>query len=128
MITPVVTIKTVAAGSLGAVLLSFFNDTEVMFLVITGLFASTTSYFYDWVHTHPRAFGLKHFSELIKYCFYGLALIFVVYFAGKDNCSDYINLPNSSWGFIAALCAGSAVKIVDFIERLLPKLIEKKVK
>jgi len=124
----VIVTKTVVSGGLGAVLFSFFNDTEIAFLVMTGLFSSLASYFYDWVHTHPRAFGLKQLSELIKYCFYGLALIFVVYFAGKENGSTYINLPNSAWGFIAALCAGSAVKIVAFIESIIPKIIEKRVK
>lgn len=128
MSTEAVAVKTVASGGLSVALFAFFNDTEIVFLIITGLFASMTSYFYDWVHTHPRAFGLKQLSELMKYCFYGLALIFVVYFAGKDTGDLYIDLPNSAWGFVAALCAGSAVKIVDFIENLLPKIIEKKVK
>ena len=127
-VTVITTAKAVGAGSLGVVLISFFGDTETIILIITGLFASLTSYFYDWVHKHPRAFGLKEVSEILKYCFYGLGMIFFIYFYGINNGGKYVDLPQSTWGFIAALCAGSAVKIIDFSTTTVEKFINLKVK
>ena len=124
--TVVTTAKVVSAGGIGMALMTFFNDTETIFLIITGLFSSLTSYFYDWVHRHPRAFGIKEVSEVLKYCFYGLSMMFVIYFYGINNGSEYIDLPQSSWGFIAALCAGSAVEIVEFGSKLVAKFATKK--
>jgi len=119
--------KAVATGGVSMALLAVFQDVEVVFLIITGLFASLSSFFYDWVHRHPRAFGMRELSELIKYSFYGLSVIFIIYYLGKNHGADYLNLPSSAWGFIAALCAGSAISIVEWSGVVLKKLVSKKV-
>ena len=124
--TTIATTKAVSTGAISVALLSFFDDTEIVFLIITGLFASISSYFYDWVHKHPREFRLRELSELIKYCFYGLSVLFVVYYLGKNNASQYVDLPSSAWGFVAALCAGSAIKIVEFSGGIFSKFITTK--
>jgi|GEM_PF-6226220 len=121
-----VSAKAIATGGIGVALMAIFNDAEVMFLIVTGLFASLSSYFYDWVHRHPRVFGLKEMSEVLKYSFYGLSVIFIIYYLGKNNGHDFIDLPSSAWGFIAALCAGSAVQMVEWSKELLSKYITKK--
>jgi hypothetical protein len=121
-----VSVKAVATGGIGVALMAIFNDTEVMFLIVTGIFASLSSYFYDWVHRYPRSFGLKEISEALKYSFYGLSVIFIIYYLGKNNGHSYIDLPSSAWGFIAALCAGSAVQLVEWAKEVLNKFIIKK--
>ena len=121
-------VKAVSVGGISAVLVNFFGDTEIIFLIITGLFSSLTSYFYDWIHRHPRAFGMKEVSEIVKYCFYGLSMMFIVYFFGVNNGDKYIDLPPSVWGFIAALCAGSAIKIVEFSAVIASKFATQKAK
>ena len=121
-----VSTKAVASGGVGTILAFIFNDAEFIPLILTGLFASITSYFYDWVHRSPRHSGLKELSELIKYTFYGVAVMFIVYYLGKEHGSEYVNLPLTSWGFVAALCAGSAVTIVEWFSEVLSKLVEKR--
>lgn len=121
-----VTIKPIATGGLSVALMALFNDVEVVFLVVTGLFASLSSYFYDWVHRTHRVFGLKEVSEIFKYSFYGLSVIFIIYYLGKNNGHSFVDLPNSAWGFIAALCAGSAVQIVEWAKEFLGKFMNKK--
>ncbi len=129
MIEPVVvTTKAIVTGSVSIALLSVFQDVEIIFLIITGLFSSLSSFFYDWVHRHPLTFGLKEFSELIKYALYGLSVIFIVYYLGKNHGAEFVNLPPSVWGFIGALCAGSAISIVETFKNLFLKFLEKKIK
>jgi len=122
------TIKAASVGGISVALFDFFGDTETIFLLVIGLFSSLTSYFYDWIHQHPRVFGMKETSEIIKYSFYGLSMMFIVYFFGVNNGDKYIDLPPSVWGFIAALCSGSAIKIVEFGGLLAAKFATQKVK
>jgi len=125
--TTVTTAKAAASGGLGAALAFVFNDAEFIPLLLTGIFASVTSYFYDWVHRSVRSTGLKELSELMKYTFYGISVMFIVYYIGKEHGADYIKLPLTSWGFVAALCAGSAVTIVEWFSNIVNKIIQKRV-
>ena len=127
MITNTVGAKAVATGGVGAGLAYISGSVEFLPLVYTGLFASISSYFYDWVHRDPRHIGLKEFSELVKYMFYGTSIMFIVFYLGKNHGSEYINLPTSSWGFLSALCAGSAVSLVEWVKGMLNIIITKKV-
>jgi len=125
--TTTITTKAIASGGLAMVLSFCVNDTEFIPLLLSGLFASFTSYFYDWVHRDPRKLGLKELSELIKYMLYGVSMMFIIYYIGKEHGNRYISLPLTSWGFIAAICAGSAVTIVGFVANILKKYIARRV-
>ena len=119
--------KVVASGGIGTTIAFIINDAEFLPLILSGLFASVTSYFYDWVHKHPRNTGLKEISELVKYCFYGVSVMFIIYYLGKEHGREFVSLPLTSWGFIAALCAGSAVTIVEWFSKILGIFIEKRI-
>jgi len=125
MTTPVA-VKAAASGGLGMAFAFILNDTEFIPLLLSGLFASFTSYFYDWVHRDPRELGLKELSELLKYNLYGISVMFIVFYLGKEHGNDYVSLPITSWGFVAALCAGSAVAIVEWIANLVNKYITRR--
>ena len=127
MTSSIAATKAVASGGLGAALAFVFNDAEFIPLLLTGIFASVTSYFYDWVHRNGRAAGLKELSELIKYTFYGISVMFIVYYVGKEYGGEYIHIPLTSWGFVAALCAGSAVTIVEWFSKIFNIFITKRI-
>ena len=119
--------KAVASGGIGVALAFILNDNEFIPLLLSGVFASVSSYFYDWVHRDPRHIGLKEFSELIKYNLYGITVMFVVFYLGKEHGSEYVSLPLTSWGFVSALCAGSAVGIVEWFAKMFDIYVTKKV-
>jgi hypothetical protein len=121
------TAKAIASGGLGSVFAFMLGDAEFIPLVIVGVFASSSSYFYDWVHRDPKAAGLKELSELVKYIFYGISVMFIVFYICKVYVSTYINLPISSFGFIAALCSASAVSIVEWASSMFKIFVNKKV-
>ena len=125
--TTTVTTKAIASGGIGAALAFVLNDAEFIPLLLSGLFASITSYFYDWVHRDPRELGLKEFSELIKYNLYGVTVMFVVFYLGKEHGGEYVSLPLTSWGFISAMCAGSAVGIVEWFTKIFDIYITRRV-
>jgi len=125
--TTTVTTKAIASGGIGAALAFVLNDAEFIPLLLSGLFASITSYFYDWVHRDPRELGLKEFSELIKYNLYGVTVMFVVFYLGKEHGGEYVSLPLTSWGFISAMCAGSAVGIVEWFAKIFDIYITRRV-
>lgn len=110
-------IKAFGTGGLSILLANLLGSPEYFALFVTALVASILSYFYDWVHRHPRTAGLKELSELLKYIFYGLAVMYIVFYVGVniDNHFDVIDLPKTVWGFIAALSAGSAVSLIEFV-------------
>lgn len=121
--TTAITVKSVSAGGISVLLLSVLNDVEFIMLLITGVFASTMSYIYDWTHrSPPLKFGLLEFTELIKSIFYGIPMMFIVYHFGINNTQHYIDVPNTVWGFIAMLCAGSAVTIVEWFAPIIGNL------
>lgn len=125
--TEVMTAKSISAGGLSMLLLTTFNDVEFVILLSTGIFASIMSFVYDYTHRDlPRVFGFKEFTELVKYVFYGIPMMFIVYYAGIHNAGNYITLPNTVWGFIGMLCAGSAVAIVEYVTPLLGKFVASK--
>ena len=113
--TTTITMKSVSAGGISVLLLSVLNDVEFIMLLMTGVFASCMSYLYDWTHRKkPLKFGLIEFTELLKSIFYGIPMMFIVYHFGVNNTHHYVVVPNVVWGFIAMLCAGSAVLIVEW--------------
>lgn len=121
--TTAITVKSVSAGGISILLLSVLNDVEFIMLLITGCFASTTSYFYDWIHRErPLKFGLLEFTELLKSIFYGIPMMFIVYHFGINNTQHYIIVPNVVWGFIAMICAGTAVAIVEWFAPIIGNL------
>lgn len=119
-----ITVKSVSAGGISVLLYSVLNDVEFIMLLITGVFASCMSYAYDWTHREePLKFGLIEFTELIKSIFYGIPMMFIVYHFGIGYTQHYIEVPNTVWGFIAMLCAGSAVAIVEWFAPALGNLV-----
>ena len=114
------TIKSIASGGIGTALALLLGDTESMSLLAIGLISSLFSFFYDWVHTHPRIFGLAQVSCIMKYVLYGVSLMFVAFYLGVNQGSEYLcELPKTAWGLVAAMIAGSAVSIVDWF---IPKI------
>lgn len=110
------TIKAVSAGGLSMVFVSALNDVEFVMLLITGTFASTMSYFYDWAHREPPVkFRFVEAMELFKSIFYGIPIMFLVYHYGVNNTGEFVNVPVTVWGLMAMLAAGSAVAIVDIV-------------
>lgn len=127
MINETVTVKAIASGGLGVLFAVAFADVETVALFLTGLIASSLSYFYDWVHSHPRSKGLKMVSEAFKYVFYGVSVAFITYYTCINHCSQYIDLPKIAWGSITALCAGSAVVIIKWFGDIANRFMLKKV-
>lgn len=109
-----VAVKVTTTAGLGSLIVATTGDIEFMVLMITGVFAATTSYFYDWVHRDPRKLGLREVSEVIKYILYGVTVMFVVFYLGMGYGSRYIELPLTAWGLIATVAAGSAISIVGW--------------
>jgi len=126
-INSVATTKAAVSGGLSTLLVATINDAEMMALLLTGMFASLTSFFYDWVHRDPRELGLRELSELMKHLFYGIAVMFIIFSVGVELGNSYIELPNTSWGFISALCAGSAVSIVEWTSSIIKKITIRRV-
>ena len=125
--TAAMTAKSVSAGGLSMLLLAMFNDVEFVVLLSTGIFASMMSFVYDYTHRDmPKQFRFKELMELFKYVFYGIPMMFIVYYMGVHNAGQYITLPNTVWGFIGMLCAGSAVAIVEYLAPLAGKFISSK--
>lgn len=121
-------IKAVASGGVGSALLVLtIGDVEFMSLVSMGLFASLSSFLYDWSHDNvpPREFGLKEITCVLKYVFYGIALQFTVFYLGMNHGADYIELPGLVWGLLAGISAGSAVAIVNWFTPKIKALAEK---
>jgi hypothetical protein len=119
------TIKAVSAGGLGMMIIAAFNDVEFVMLFITGAFASTMSYFYDWAHREPPVkFRLAEAMELFKSIFYGIPMMFLVYHYGVNNTGELVNVPVTVWGFIAMVAAGSAVAIVEFFAPIIGGVLQ----
>ena len=125
-VTTIATTKAVTSGGVGMSLAFVIGDSEFIPLMMVGFIASSTSYFYDWVHRDPRHLRLIEFSELMKHIFYGISVMFIAFYIGKIYLSQYINLPISSWGFIAALCSGSAVGIIEWVVSVFKIFVTKK--
>jgi len=119
-----ITIKSVSSGGLSILLMAALDDVEFVVLFTTGVFASIMSYIYDWTHRAiPLRFGLVEVTELFKSIFYGIPMMFLVYYFGVNNTGHYIDVPITVWGFIAMLAAGSAVTIVEWFSPLVARLI-----
>ena len=122
-----ITAKSVSAGGLSMLLISTLNNVEFMVLLAVGVFSSVTSFIYDWSHRdEPKGFGLAESMELFKYVFYGIAIMFIVYYLGTIVGVNYIDFPQVVWGVIAMLSACSAISIVEWFSPLLGKLISTK--
>ncbi|MDQ7044715.1 MAG: hypothetical protein Q9M40_07120 [Sulfurimonas sp.] len=124
--TEVTIVKATVSGGLGVLVATILGDVEMIVLFLTGAIASSLSYFHDWVHSHPRSSGLKMISEYLKYLFYGVALIFIMYPLCLNYCDKYVDLPITAWGFVAALSSGSAVVIVEWFATIVKRLTAKK--
>lgn len=123
-IETIATAKAVSAGSLSVLFVGAFSDAEFLMLFVTGAFASAMSYFYDWAHREPpMKFHIKEFMELFKAIFYGIPMMFIVYYYGIGNTSEFVNVPVTVWGFVAMLAAGSAVTIVEWFAPLFGSLV-----
>ena len=126
MTSEVIAVKAVVSGGLGMAIATFLGDSELMSLLVIGVFSSLLSFFYDWAHTHPRVFGIKQIADITKYVFYGVILMFIAFYIGVGKGAEYIELPKTAWGMMSALVAGSAVSIVDwFIPKI--KLMTEKI-
>ena len=114
--------KAVTAGGLSVFLMNTFNDTEFVVLLLTGLFASLVSFLYDYAHSTNRTpFGLIMVTDIVKYVFYGIPVMVIVYYLLSLNLNAYIEVPITVWGFVSMLCAGSAVTIVEAVAPALLK-------
>lgn len=122
--TVVVAKNAVPTTVYGAVLM-FTNDVEFIILLFIGIFASITSYFYDWVHREERKFSFKEVSEVMKYTFYGIVMMFTIYYVGINHLSEYLEFPKTVWGMIAAISAGSAINIIEYSFPLIGDLLIK---
>lgn len=125
-------VKSAAAGGLSAFLLNAVSDVEFIVLIMAGFLASTTSFIYDFAHKDDKGdkgdkkFDLKAATELMKYLFYGTAMMFIVYYAGIMNGNEWVQLPPIAWGFVAMLCAGSAVSIVEYVAPIFGSALRRK--
>ena len=117
--------KAVVSGGVGTALAMGIGESEFIILFGTGALSATMSFFYDWAHRHPKQFGLKESSEVMKYILYGVCLTFVVFYLGVNHISQYIELPKTAWAMVAALAAGSAVTIVEWLTPLGATVISK---
>ncbi len=117
--------KAVVTGGVGATLLLAISDPEFVILTFTGIFSACMSYFYDWVHRDPKYFRLKEFAELLKHIFYGVAVIFVIFYLLAHHIDEYLNLPNTAWGAISALASASAVGIVEWFTPIAGEAVKK---
>jgi hypothetical protein len=125
MTETVIVIKSVSAGGLSMLLLYTFDDVEFVSLLLTGLFASVVSFFYDFAHKdNGNKFSFLSFTDLVKYIFYGVPVMFTIFYIGTLNTNTYINVPITVWGFLSMLCAGSAVTIVEFIAPILGNIFK----
>lgn len=127
VVTNVALTKSAGAGGLGILISSALSNPEILALLLTGLIASSLSYFYDWVHSHPRSKGLMMLADFFKAVFYGIAIMFITYYVCTSHCSKYIDIPVTAWGFVGALSAGSAVVIVEWFAKIADRFAVKKV-
>ena len=121
----VIVVKSISSGGLSMLLLSVFNDVEFVLLLSTGVFASFMSFVYDFTHDDMRNkfFTLKEMMTLFRYVFYGIPVMFTVYYVGVLHMGDYITLPVMIWGFIGMLASASAITIVEFIAPLMGNFV-----
>ena len=125
--TTTIAVKSVSTGGLSMLLLTTFDDVEFVVLLAVGIFSSVTSFIYDWSHReHPKTFKLAEMTELFKYVFYGIAVMFTVYYMGAIVGVNYIDFPQVVWGMIAMISAGSAITIVEWFSPILGKLVSAK--
>ena len=120
-----VAIKSISSGGLSMLLLSVFDDVEFVLLLSTGVFASFMSFVYDFTHDDMRnkLFTLKEMMILFRYVFYGIPVMFTVYYLGVLNMGQYITLPVMIWGFIGMLASASAITIVEYFTPLIGNFI-----
>lgn len=121
----VIAVKSISSGGLSMLLLSVFNDVEFVLLLSTGIFASFMSFVYDFIHDDMRNkfFTLKEMMTLFRYVFYGIPVMFTVYYIGVLHMGEYITLPVMIWGFIGMLASASAITIVEFIAPLIGNFV-----
>ena len=119
--TAMVVAKSVSSGGLSMLLLSVFDDVEFVLLLSTGIFSSVMSFYYDYENDDSRKklFTLKEAMVLYRYIFYGIPIMFLVYYLGVLNIGLYITLPVMVWGFIGMVAAASAITIVEFFAPLI---------
>ena len=118
--------KAAASGTVGiAISFSLFNDVEFMTLFFVGVLSAFFSFFHDWTHTMGMEVNIKRFSELIKYLFYGVSMMFIVFYLTLHNINEYIELPKTAWGFVAAISSASAVDIIEWITPKLAAIVDK---
>jgi hypothetical protein len=117
------TVKSTTSGGISMLIANALGDTEFVMLLMVGAFASITSFLYDYFHKKDRAgFTFVDCCILIKFIFYGIPMMLLVYYVGMLNTPDYIVIPVSVWGGIAMLSAGSSVAIVDFLTPTFKKI------
>ena len=125
--TAIVVSKTVATGGLGVLIADALGNTEFMALFIIGLISSSMSFFYDWAHREEQRFTIKELTELFRYTSYGVVVIFVVFYLGRNHIGEYINFPDTAWGFIASISAGNAVIIVNWTASVIHQITTKRI-
>jgi len=118
-------VKAVTSAAIAGSAAVAVGSVSMFLLVVIGTTASILSFFYDWAMQEERRFGLEEFALLTKYISYGVVMQIVIYFAGVNHGNEYVNLPSIAWGLIAAICAGSAVAIVNFATPLAAAIIRR---
>jgi len=125
MSAEVIATKSVAAGGLAAAMTAMLGDTETVSLIAVGAFAAISSFIYDCAHKKIPECGLRQTTDAMKYVFYGVALMFVAFYIGLNEIGKYIDMPKTAWGFVAAIIAGSAVTIVEWITPKIGEIVSK---
>jgi hypothetical protein len=124
------TSKSIASVGIYSTFIVFFNDVQSVSLLLTGIVMGIASYYFDWAHTEDKNMSARELSELIKALLYSVAVIFFVFHALCTVSTMYIEpitnsvTPAIAVGSIAALIAGNAVKVIEWITAQLGEAIK----